>query len=83
MVRLTAPSGAVWTWNVDPQNEANVSAGLVEGLASEFCHVVTQGRNVADTKLLVQGHAALEWMKFAQCFAGKASDPPAKGERVF
>ena len=83
VVRLTAPSGAVWTWNVDPQDEANVAAGLVEGLASEFCHVVTQGRNVADTQLRVQGHAALEWMKVAQCFAGKASDPPAKGERVF
>jgi len=83
VVRLTAPSGAVWTWNVDAQNEANVAAGLVEGLASEFCHVVTQGRNVADTKLLVQGHAALEWMKVAQCFASKASDPPWMGERVF
>lgn len=53
----------------------------MEGSAVEFFHVVTQGRNVADTRLLVQGHAALEWMKFAQCFAGKASDPPGKGER--
>lgn len=37
----------------------------MEGSAAECCHVVTQGRNVADTKLLVQGLAAAEWMKVA------------------
>lgn len=86
VVRLTAPSGAIWTWNDDPQNDNsddNSAAGLVQGAAAEFCHVVTQGRNLADTQLVVQGEAAMAWMRIAQCFAGKPSDPPAKGERAW
>ena len=74
-VRLTAPSGSVWEWN-EP-NEEN----RVEGLATEFCHVVTQGRNVADTELRIVGETASRWMAIAQCFAGAASDPPKRGER--
>jgi uncharacterized protein (TIGR03084 family) len=75
-VRLTAPSGAVWEWNTP--NEAE----CVVGAASDFCHVVTQNRNVADSRLVVTGAVASEWMALAQCFAGPPVDPPAAGSRV-
>lgn len=75
-LRLTAPSGAVWGWN-----EASAEH-RIEGLASDFCHVVTQNRNVADTALQVQGASAHEWMAIAQCFAGPPENPPAPGARV-
>ena len=74
-VTLIGPSGAVWTWNEDTDGEA------VEGLASEFCQVVTQCRNVADTNLKMTGAAATAWMHQAQCFAGPPMDPPAPGAR--
>ncbi len=75
-VRLTAPSGEIWEWN-----EANRD-DRVEGLASEFCHVVTQGRNIADTQLQVVGETATKWMAIAQCFAGGPEDPPEPGRRT-
>lgn len=74
-VRLTAPSGAIWTWG-----EAG-AASSVSGSATEFCQVVTQVRNVADTKLDVRGPVATQWMGMAQCFAGAAEPPPAPGTR--
>ena len=75
-VRLTAPSGAVWEWNeVQPNN-------CVEGRAVEFCQVVTQTRNVADSGLRVVGEPARRWMAIAQCFAGPPEEPPAPGARV-
>lgn len=74
-VRLTAPSGAVWTWNEDE------TANRVEGSAVDFCKVVTQGRNVADTDLRVMGPVATDWMTIVQCFAGPPEDPPAPGTR--
>lgn len=74
-LRLTAPSGALWTWN-DPSE-----ADLVEGAAEEFCQVVTQVRNVADTRLTVRGAAATAWMEIAQCFAGPPEAPPTPGTR--
>jgi uncharacterized protein (TIGR03084 family) len=74
-VRLDAPSGAVWEWN--PASETN----RIEGAASEFCQVVTQVRNVADTRLRVSGETARRWMAIAQCFAGGPEDPPAPGTR--
>jgi uncharacterized protein (TIGR03084 family) len=74
-VKLTAPSGASWEWN-----EPNTS-NFVEGDAVEFCQVVTQSRNVAETGLKVVGHVAGEWMSMAQCFAGGAETPPPVGTR--
>jgi uncharacterized protein (TIGR03084 family) len=74
-VRLTAPSGTVWTWG-EPDD-----ASLVAGSATEFCQVVTQVRNIADTALEVRGPVAREWMGMAQCFAGRAEPPPAPGMR--
>ena len=74
-VRLTAPSGAIWEWNEPPENE------YVRGDAVDFCRVVTQGRNIADTKLEVSGPVATQWMSIAQCFAGGPVDPPKPGTR--
>jgi uncharacterized protein (TIGR03084 family) len=77
-VTLTAPSGTIWDF---PGAEG--AEGRVAGSAVEFCHVVTQGRNVADTALAVRGDAAIRWMEIAQCFAGPPRDPPAPGERAW
>lgn len=74
-VRLVAPSGAMWEWG--PPEADN----LVEGNAVEFCQVVTQVRNIADTALRVVGATATQWMSIAQCFAGPPEDPPAPGSR--
>jgi len=74
-VRLTAPSGEVWTWNDES------ATNYVAGDASEFCQTVTQVRNVRDTRLEVVGETARRWMDFAQCFAGAPEDPPAPGTR--
>lgn len=75
-VRLTGPDGDVWEFN--DMDEAN----KVEGDAAEFCHVVTQGRNIADVNLSVVGEPATQWMAIAQCFAGPPEDPPAPGSRT-
>jgi uncharacterized protein (TIGR03084 family) len=75
-VRLVAPSGAIWEWN------ETSGSGRVEGRAVEFCQVVTQVRNVADTQLEVEGDVATRWMSIAQCFAGGPVDPPKPGERT-
>jgi uncharacterized protein (TIGR03084 family) len=74
-VRLTAPSGAIWEWN-DPSETS-----CVRGDAVDFCQVVTQVRNVADTSLEVVGDVANRWIAIAQCFAGPPVDPPKPGER--
>ncbi|HVS13249.1 MAG TPA: TIGR03084 family metal-binding protein [Thermoanaerobaculia bacterium] len=74
-VRLEAPSGAVWEWNAPNADHR------VEGSATEFCQVVTQVRNVADTTLRASGPIAREWMTMAQCFAGPPESPPPPGAR--
>jgi uncharacterized protein (TIGR03084 family) len=74
-VRLIGPSGAVWEWN-DPSTDNSVG-----GSALDFCQVVTQVRNIADTALNVTGKPASDWMSLAQCFAGPPEDPPRKGLR--
>ncbi|MDA1073971.1 MAG: TIGR03084 family metal-binding protein [Proteobacteria bacterium] len=75
-VNLVAPSGASWVFN-DPSVD-----NYVQGSAVEFCHVVTQGRNIADVNLTVVGGPARQWMEIAQCFAGPPETPPAAGARV-
>ncbi|MEO1143068.1 MAG: TIGR03084 family metal-binding protein [Pseudomonadota bacterium] len=74
-IRLTAPSGEIWEFGEDPSN-------LIEGPAYEFCQVVTQTRNYADTSLQITGDIALNWMATAQCFAGPPEKPPEKGTRL-
>lgn len=76
LIRLTAPSGAIWEWNAEaPDGE------IVEGPATDFCQVVAQTRNIADVNLTVSGASATAWMTQAQCFAGPPNDPPAPGSR--
>ena len=75
-VRLTAPSGATWDWG-----EEN-AAERIAGDAVQFCQVVAQTRNIADTSLTVTGPNATRWMAIAQCFAGPPNDPPGPGTRV-
>lgn len=74
-LELTAPSGAAWTFG-DEEADASIT-----GSATEFCQVVTQTRNVADTALAVDGDTAVQWMRIAQCFAGPPNPPPAPGTR--
>ncbi len=72
-LELTAPSGEVWEYG---EGEPGI-----RGLASEFCQVVTQTRNIADTGLTVTGPVAIRWMENAQCFAGPPEKPPRPGLR--
>lgn len=74
-VKLTGPSGAIWTWGEDG------SSNQVVGSAVEFAQVVTQTRAYGDTALKVTGEGAEQWMIHAQCFAGPPEPPPAKGQR--
>lgn len=74
-VRLTSPSGAIWEFNAAQDTDR------LEGSAVDFCRVVAQTRNIADTELRVQGENARAWMASAQCFAGPAQQPPLAGSR--
>jgi hypothetical protein len=59
----------VWEWG-DGGGEGGGGGETVSGPALDFCLVVTQRRNLADTRLVVVGEAAAEWMSIAQAFAG-------------
>ncbi|MEP7024102.1 MAG: TIGR03084 family metal-binding protein [Actinomycetota bacterium] len=74
-VELAAPGGGTWTWGPDGAPDQ------VTGPAVDFCLVVTQRRNPADTSLTVSGPAATRWMAIAQAFAGPPSPgrPPSGG----
>jgi hypothetical protein len=65
----------VWQWHA-PQDDNRIT-----GSAVEFCQVVTQVRNIADTRLQVMGAPATAWMAIAQCFAGPPEKPPEPGAR--
>ncbi len=72
-LELVSPSGQTWAWG-DPANSGD---NLVQGTALDFCLVVTQRRNIADTALDVTGAGAHAWMSLAQAFAGPPSDTRA------
>jgi uncharacterized protein (TIGR03084 family) len=74
-VELTGPAGEAWTFGPDDATET------LCGPAVDFCLVVTQRRNVADTALVVTGATAQRWMAIAQAFAGPPGDgrPPTTG----
>jgi uncharacterized protein (TIGR03084 family) len=76
-LRLTAPSGDIWTWN-----EA-AAPDRIEGPAVDFCFVATQRRHIDDTGLVTTGPQARQWMEIAQCIAGAPVDGPKAGERVW
>ena len=71
-ISLTGPDGQIWTWG---SSEASNS---VEGLAKDFCLVVTQRRHLEDTELEVIGDVAKDWMGLAQAFAGPPTNGPLK-----
>lgn len=73
---LTLPSGAQQVLGEETAGER------IEGAAEEFCQVVTQCRNIADTSLKVSGPNAARWMASAQCFAGPPQNPPPPGARA-
>jgi uncharacterized protein (TIGR03084 family) len=75
-VELTGPSGQRWVWGEPDASE------IVRGSAENFCLVVTQRRNIADTRLKYQGDQVKQWLMMAQAFAGIPQEPPAPGERV-
>ncbi len=70
-IELFAPDGETWLFGEPAADQ------VVRGPALDFCQVVTQRRNVADTHLEVVGDAAKEWMQYAQAFAG----PPGAGRK--
>lgn len=75
-VELQSPGGgAPWTWG-DPASPEHV-----HGTALDFCLLVTQRRNLADTSVVYSDGAAKEWLSIAQCFAGEPADAPAPGVR--
>jgi uncharacterized protein (TIGR03084 family) len=74
LVALTGPDGERWVWDEVASTSEGVPASIA-GPALDFCLVVTQRRNIADTDLVVQGALAAEWMAIAQAFAG----PPGPG----
>jgi uncharacterized protein (TIGR03084 family) len=87
-VLLAAPSGEPWRWQIGEVADGGAADGLadggvadgapasvVRGPALDFCLVVTQRRNLADTALVVEGDPAADWMSVAQAFAG----PPGPG----
>jgi len=75
-VELHAPDGSLWTWG--PEDAAD----RVAGEAFEFCRVVTQRQNPADTSLKAVGDDAIGWLEIAQAFAGEpGSGRPARAEQ--
>jgi uncharacterized protein (TIGR03084 family) len=72
-VVLRGPDGETWRWGPDD------AADRVEGPAIDFGAVVTQRRRVEDTRLVVAGPVATEWMDIAQAFAGGAGTPRPAG----
>jgi uncharacterized protein (TIGR03084 family) len=70
-VELQGPDGEDWTWGEAGEDR-------VRGPALDFCLVVTQRANPADTALEVSGPVAEAWIAIAQAFAGPptAQRPP-------
>lgn len=78
VVELSGPGGETWSFLAGPDEPAPAGRPAqerVSGSALDFCLVVTQRRNLADTSLVISGSRAREWMEIAQAFAG----PPGPG----
>ena len=67
-VDLTGPSGDIWSWGPEDATDT------VKGPAEDFCLVVVQRRNAADTDLIINGEIVQQWMSMAQAFAGAPTD---------
>ena len=75
-VELIGPTGNLWKWGNDDEKTE-----WVRGKAEDFCLVVTQRRNIADTELKWQGKNVSKWLTIAQAFAGVPQDSPEAGKR--
>ncbi|RJR17990.1 MAG: TIGR03084 family protein [Desulfobacteraceae bacterium] len=75
-LELRGTEGEIWVWGKEGARDR------VIGSAEDFCLVVTQRRNVADTSLSCQGPNAGKWLSIAQAFAGVPQEPPAPGVRL-
>ena len=75
-IELTGPAGERWEWGEPHAGER------VWGSAEDFCLVVAQRRNLADTGLKWQGENVEKWLTIAQAFAGVPQNPPGPGTRV-
>ena len=73
-VDLSLSSGAQWT-NGEPD-----APDWIPGTATDFCRVLTQRRNLADTSLVIDEEAAQSWMDVAQAFAGRPGQGREPGE---
>lgn len=74
-IELLAPNGDLWTWG--PENATQ----RVTGPALEFCLLVTQRVNRADTALVAVGEDADRWLDIAQAFAGPPGEGREQGSR--
>lgn len=63
-VEIISPAGELWTWGPAAAQDT------VKGPAQDFCLVVVQRRNPADTRLVIEGATARRWMSIAQSYAG-------------
>lgn len=75
-IELTGPAGERWEWGEPHAGER------VWGSAEDFCLVVAQRRNLADTGLKWQGENVEKWLTIAQAFAGVPQNPPGPSTRV-
>ncbi|WP_236792086.1 TIGR03084 family metal-binding protein [Amycolatopsis sp. GM8] len=73
-VELRMPDGEVLTFGPEDAGQR------VTGSALDFCFVVTQRRNLADTDLEATGGDAEEWLRIAQAFAGPAGGGRKAGQ---
>ncbi|MDR7253275.1 uncharacterized protein (TIGR03084 family) [Nocardioides sp. BE266] len=71
-IDLVSPSGDVWGWGPDD------AAQTLTGSAGDFCRLVTQRVNRADTDLVATGPDVDRWLDIAQAFAGQPGEgrPP-------
>jgi uncharacterized protein (TIGR03084 family) len=73
-VELVGLDGDQWVWGPEGVDD------VVRGPGLDFCLVVTQRINPADTALEISGRWASDWLGIAQAFAGPATDhrPPRR-----
>ena len=63
-IDLVSPSGDVWAWGPEDATQT------LTGSAGDFCRLVTQRVNRADTDLVATGADVDRWLDIAQAFAG-------------
>ena len=67
-IDLVSPSDDVWSWG--PEDAAQT----LTGSAGDFCRLVTQRVNRADTDLVATGPDVDRWLDIAQAFAGQPGE---------